>query len=673
MLRLILPASITADYNNIDKLAPPLAMLVPYGSCSTVALLHGSNAMSRSICWLLISCGNTYQRHRHFVRAGWYAFCLVLVWVCGGSGWAQDKTSLSVSRETLQSRYENASRLYTEKRWHDAAEEFRWLASQAPNTLLGSYATVYEAECLAEERDIERATALLLNWLGANAERVAAELPKDNGALNGSVSSAEGLLVDRARLRLADLALRAGNSELAIANFTILSQSALTKETQGRALLALGRYFQSQSDPQQALGYFRKISSDAEYSIFQPAAKLGELSIRLASDPTEDVLKELSSLAETTGDDGVSSAAAMQLAQHFYQGSKFAEALDFYRQAEHGAGDSFQLPLIRLGQVNSLYQLGRKEEARKLLGAYLEDFPQDGNWTQQAYQYIRWQLAANDFNSAQQWLDRLHEIGFNTEQEEVAWLKAKALYGRVSHNFPAAIDALRSATALVSVDEKFDLRKELLAVMIEAGEGKAALVDLADWVSEYKSLQQSESQAFFEVKQLELLAQGRHWDQVGPAVAAWLTENPSHAQLAEVLLVKAQFEIGTVRIDDARATLSHEIFKVDTTADRLKAQSQWLVGETYFLQKDYVAAVAAYSSVVRTSQDSKWKSLAMLQAGKCYEIVGQANDAKQLYEEAIKITPSPSVKKQLELRLAEIGQTRTSSLTPASENTIPSR
>lgn len=629
--------------------------------------------MSRSICWLLIFFGSTCQRHRHFVRVGWCAFCLVLVLVCEGSGSAQDKTSQAVARETLQARYENASRLYAEKRWHDAAEEFRWLASQSPNSLLGSYATVYEAECLAEERDVERATALLLNWLGVNAERVAAGLSKDNGASNGSMPSAEGLLVDRARLRLADLALRAGNGELAKANFTILSQSALTKETQGRALLALGRYFQAQSDPQQALDCYRKLSSSAEYSIFHPAAKLGELSIRLASDPTDDVIKELSSLAESAGEGGVSSAAAMQLAQHFYQGSQYVEALEFYRQAERRSADSFQLPLIRLGQVNSLYQLGRKEEARKLLGAYLEDFPQDGNWTQQAYQFIRWQLAANDFNSAQLWLDRLHEVGFSTEQEEVAWFRAKALYGRVSHNFPAAIEALRSAIALVSVDEKFDLRKELLAVLIEAGEGEAALVDLADWVSEYKALQQSESLAFFEVKKLELLAQERQWDQVGPAVAAWLTENPSHAQLAEVLLVKAQFEIGTVRIDDARATLGHEVFKADATPDRLKAQSQWLVGETYFLQKDYVAAVAAYSSVVRTSQDSKWKSLAMLQAGKCYEIVGQAQDAKQLYEEALKLTPSPSVKKQIELRLAEIGQTRTSSLTPANENTIPSR
>jgi TolA-binding protein len=99
----------------------------------------------------------------------------------------------------------------------------------------------------------------------------------------------------------------------------------------------------------------------------------------------------------------------------------------------------------------------------------------------------------------------------------------------------------------------------------------------------------------------------------------------------------------------------------------------WLIGETYFLQKEYVAAVSAYSNVVQGFQDAKWKALAMLQAGKCYEIVGQTQDAIQLYEEALKLSPAESVKKQIEGRLGEARQTRTSSLTPANKNTIPSR
>jgi len=119
--------------------------------------------------------------------------------------------------------------------------------------------------------------------------------------------------------------------------------------------------------------------------------------------------------------------------------------------------------------------------------------------------------------------------------------------------------------------------------------------------------------------------------------------------------------------------LSDEVFKSPATSDRLKAQAKWLVGETYFLQKDYVSAVRAYSAVVQESQDVKWRALAMLQAGKCYEIVGQVQDAVQLYEEALKLSPVESVKKQLESRLEAVQQSRTSSLTPNAINTIPSR
>jgi TolA-binding protein len=210
-------------------------------------------------------------------------------------------------------------------------------------------------------------------------------------------------------------------------------------------------------------------------------------------------------------------------------------------------------------------------------------------------------------------------------------------------------------------------------VLIESGEVATVDTELLGWISEYKQGGSRDSLMFFEVKRLELLAQRRDWATAGPLVAAWLKENIDHPQKPDVMLVRAQCEIGTSHIEEARVTLNDEVFKSATTADRLRAQAMWLIGETYFLQKEYVAAVSAYSNVVQGFQDAKWKALAMLQAGKCYEIVGQTQDAIQLYEEALKLSPAESVKKQIEGRLGEARQTRTSSLTPANKNTIPSR
>ncbi len=596
-----------------------------------------------------------------------YGLCLFVVLVNGAS--AQEVAPATrPTREELQSRYENAAKLYGERKWHTAAEEFRWLSSQSPDSLLGSYATVYEAECLAEDGESERALSLLSNWLGTVAEKIGSEVQGGGGE-----PSAERLLADRARLRLADLAQRLGNVELSISNYKILAQAAALPDSKARALLALGRFYQSKGDVLQANDFYSQVLQQPELSAFHDAARLGTLALQLSGEGSEAAIQGLRQFAEEEPSSAVSSPAALQLAQFYYSKGQFESAVAMYERVIALSSEAAMLPYAYMGISNSLYQLGRKDEARQKLLQYLDQFPTDPNWTQQAYQFIRWQLAAGDAEGALQWLERLHDIGFATNEEEVVWLKTKSLWGRVSRQFKPAIDALRCAILLSAEGEKFELQKELLAVLIESGEVATVDTELLGWISEYKQGGSRDSLMFFEVKRLELLAQRRDWATAGPLVAAWLKENIDHPQKPDVMLVRAQCEIGTSHIEEARVTLNDEVFKSATTADRLRAQAMWLIGETYFLQKEYVAAVSAYSNVVQGFQDAKWKALAMLQAGKCYEIVGQTQDAIQLYEEALKLSPAESVKKQIEGRLGEARQTRTSSLTPANKNTIPSR
>lgn len=578
---------------------------------------------------------------------------------------------LPPSREELQKRYEQASKLYSERKWHDAAEQFRWLSSQSPNTTLGSYATVYEADCLAEDGEYERALTLLSNWLGSEAGQGVSESAASDPT--GLPPSPERILTDRARLRLADVATRLGNTELAISSYEILAQSAVSSDAKGRATLSLGKFFQSKGESAKASELFTQVLNNAELEPFHDVAKLSLLALQLTSDENEAAVRGLTELAGREPATPVSTAAAFQLAQFRYSRSEFEVALPLYERVISAGADRALLALAWIGAANSLYQSGKKDEARQRLAGYLEQFSSDPNWTAQAYQFIRWQLAAGELPQAEQWLGRLHDIGFSTNEEEVVWLRTKSLWGRVSKQWSSAIEALKSAVALSSNEERFELQKELLAVLLESGDIAETDKQLLAWIEECRQSGAKEPLDFFEIKRMEILVQQRRWSEVAPLANTWLESNGEHPQKGDVLLVRAQCEIGLVRIDAARATLSDEVFKSATTADRLKAQAMWLTGETYFLQKDYVSAVSAYSYVVQNFQDAKWKALAMLQAGKCYEIVGQNQDAVQLYEEALKLSPADSVKKQIEARLKEAKQTRTSSLTPASRNTIPSR
>jgi tetratricopeptide (TPR) repeat protein len=593
---------------------------------------------------------------------------LLFLSLCSPSNAQEPVAGATATREELQVRYEKASRLYGEGKWNAAAEEFRWLSAQSPNTQLGSFATVYEAECLAEDGENERALTLLSNWLGVVADRNAAEVQGGGGS-----PSAERLLVDRARLRLADLAQKTGNIELAVSSYKVLAQTAGSPDSKGRALLALGKIYQSQADMAQANNCWVEVLQQSDMASFHDAARLGILVLQLSGEGEGAAVEEMRQLVEKQPPSSLQSAAAFHLGQFHYSKAQFDVALAMYEKVIELSSDSAIMPYAYIGAANSLYQLGRKDEAREQLERYLELYPTDLNWTSQVYQLTRWQLAAGDVQAAERWLERLHDIGFATNAEEIAWFRGRSLCCRVSRQYKAAADALRAAIQLAADTERFDLQKELLAVLLEGGEANEIDGELVAWIDSYREGGADELKAFFEVKRFELLAQRRDWATLGPLVAAWLSEHGAHPQRADVLLVRAQCEIGTVRIDEARTTLSDEVFKSPATSDRLKAQARWLVGETHFLQKDYVSAVRAYSAVVQESQDVKWRALAMLQAGKCYEIVGQVQDAVQLYEEALKLSPAESVKKQLESRLEAVQQSRTSSLTPNATNTIPTR
>lgn len=580
----------------------------------------------------------------------------------------ENSTNTPPTREELQSRYEKASKLYAERKWHDAAEEFRWLSSQSPGSLLASYSVVYEAECLAEDGENERALTLLSNWLQGVSERLASA-----DVANDATLSAEQQLAERARLRVADLAHRQGNAELSTATYQVLIQANNSADTRGRALLALARFYQSQGDAAKAADHFGQVLASPDLAAFHDAAKLGAYTLQLGGENAEAAIKGLQDIVDATPVTASTSAAAFQLAQYFYAKAQYDSAQTMYDKVIALGSEHTALPYAYLGSANALYQLTKKDEARARLQEYLEKYPTDSNWTKQAYQFIRWQLAAGQIDIAQQWLDRLHDIGFATNEEEIEWLRTKSFCGRIAKQPQVATDALRSAILLAEGNTAFELRKELLAVMLENGDAAGADAELVVWIEQCRTAGASDQAAFFEIKRMEYLAQRREWSTLAPLVESWLAQNATHPQRPDVLLVRAQCEIGTVRIDDARVTLNDEVFKSDATLDRQKAQAMWLTGETYFLQKDYVAAVAAYSAVVQKCQDAKWRGLAMLQAGKCYEIVGQSQDAIQLYEEALKLSPVESVKKQIEARLNEAKQTRTSSLTPASRNTIPSR
>jgi tol-pal system protein YbgF len=81
------------------------------------------------------------------------------------------------------------------------------------------------------------------------------------------------------------------------------------------------------------------------------------------------------------------------------------------------------------------------------------------------------------------------------------------------------------------------------------------------------------------------------------------------------------------------------------------AEAKYRYAEASFNSKDYKAAVLRFQDVIDGHKSSVWASWAMLRQGECFEVQGQAANAKLFYEDVIRLWPKSSAAKEAKQKL----------------------
>jgi tetratricopeptide (TPR) repeat protein len=84
------------------------------------------------------------------------------------------------------------------------------------------------------------------------------------------------------------------------------------------------------------------------------------------------------------------------------------------------------------------------------------------------------------------------------------------------------------------------------------------------------------------------------------------------------------------------------------------AMAQWMIGETYFHQENFEAALREYLRVEILYSYPRWQAAAVLQAGKCEEALGRNKEAAELYARLIKAFPNTEFTDEAAKRLREV-------------------
>lgn len=129
-------------------------------------------------------------------------------------------------------------------------------------------------------------------------------------------------------------------------------------------------------------------------------------------------------------------------------------------------------------------------------------------------------------------------------------------------------------------------------------------------------------------------------------------------EISLVQILEAELAVRGARMDEARAILER-LAREPATSAELKPRTQWMIGETYFLQERYTEAIDAYRRVDAIDPRSDWAVAAMLQSGKAFEKLGLHRDAATCYTALLTRFPTSPHVEQARLRLAQIGSPAT--------------
>jgi TolA-binding protein len=142
--------------------------------------------------------------------------------------------------------------------------------------------------------------------------------------------------------------------------------------------------------------------------------------------------------------------------------------------------------------------------------------------------------------------------------------------------------------------------------------------------------------AMIPLRRAQVLAQNDQWAAAYDMARQIAEEFPNFRQQHEVDYLLGRYYASRAEFDKARQAYQRVVRSTTGGRTETAAMAQWMIGETHFLQEQYDQAIKAYHRVEGLYAFARWQAASLLQAGKCHEILGQWQEAMELYSQIIK-------------------------------------
>lgn len=462
--------------------------------------------------------------------------------------------------------------------------------------------------------------------------------------------SPKNMLIPPATLHLADSAQAAGEHELAIRLYEPLANEGNSPDVRAKALAGLARAQARSEGGAKSAETLERIVEEHPESAEAPAAALLRARELDKLDQTTEALAAYQLLLEKY-------PASRQVPQALFGAARLLERLDQKSAAaeklERLVKDHSDVPYIDAvlyQQAWLLADLDRDAEADVAFSRISKRHRDSRYWADATFRVAERAAQAKDYDQAGKLVAEL--LRSNCEGETLA--HALFLQGQIAVAEQRWKDA---PLPLLRIVDELPESEVALAAEYWVAECHYRLgeIDRAD--EEFARLaKKAEGQhepwlAMIPLRQAQILGSRKEWTGAYELASGIAERFPNFRQQYEVDYLLGRCLGSRAEFDAARAAYERVIRSPEGGRTETAAMAQWMIGESYFHQKNYDQAVKAYQRVERLFAFPRWQAGAVLQAGKCHEAKGDWKQAVQLYAQLLKDFPDTTFTEEASRRL----------------------
>lgn len=337
---------------------------------------------------------------------------------------------------------------------------------------------------------------------------------------------------------------------------------------------------------------------------------------------------------------------------------KARESIDAWiEQTERSDGDSIDSNLV----AEALYQAAwicedQKDASQRdrRFGELVEKHPESKYWPDAAYRVARQHFSQRKFDRATKLIESIQQneqtparilersdflLGqVNAKQQR--WEEAEAQFSRLANKTDDSILRNRSsywlAESLYRQDKFASAGKRFSQLNKEQA---AELASLRPWIL---------------LRSAQCFAKIENWQDAASTAKMAIRQHPDFSLVHEYQFFVARGREDAGLLNDAIIGYQQVIDSPRGGSTETAAMAQWRIGEIRFHQDDYVAAIQAYYRVDSIFGYPRWRSAALLQAGKCQEHLENWKHAEKLYRQLLKLFPDSELAADAQARLTKL-------------------